>query len=61
MARVTQYCPGYLMDYYRRSSLKADAIAGHSTVLNAIGKFNIKIPHFKSEKATKDGLQKTAR
>lgn len=49
MARVMRYCPDNQVDCYRRSSSKADEIAGHSTVVVALGKVNIDLPHPKSK------------
>lgn len=45
MARVAKYCPDHLVNYYRRSSSKGDEITGHSTVIAALGKVNIDVPH----------------
>jgi len=45
MARVTRYCSDHLVDYYRRSSSRGDEIAGHSTVVAALGKAGIGLPH----------------
>lgn len=45
MSRVTRSCPGHLVDYYRRSSSHGDEIAGHSTVIGALRKVRIKVPH----------------
>lgn len=49
MPRVMRYCPGNQVHYYRRSFSKADEIAGHSTVVVALGKVNIDLPHPKSK------------
>lgn len=49
MARVTRYCPGHLVDFYRRSSSIGDEIAGHSTVIAALRKVNIDVPHPKDQ------------
>ena len=49
MSRVTRYCPGHLIDYYRRSSSKGDEIAGHSTVISALSKIDIDVPHPKDQ------------
>ncbi len=49
MVRVIPYCPGHLVDYYRRSSSRADDIAGHSTVVAALGKVNITVPRPKDK------------
>jgi hypothetical protein len=51
MARVRKYCPGTLVDDYRRSSSKDDEIAGHSTVVGALLKVDIVIPTAKAKRA----------
>ncbi|RYG93475.1 MAG: hypothetical protein EON58_18245 [Alphaproteobacteria bacterium] len=53
MSRVMRYCPGHLVDIYRRSSSKGDEIAGHSTVVGALGKLRIYVPHPKAQLKTK--------
>lgn len=50
MSRVTRYCPDRLGRSYRRSASDGDQIAGHSTVISALKKVGIGVPHPKAAK-----------